>query len=129
MASNSELIKLFFHDLKTYNSSNFRTLEHADLTSQSPTVFKSCSSVVTRYFIFKERHPEFSDEDMLLYMLYSLRDDETKSAIESATICKELCKRFHYTQATLADILDMSRSQITNLIRPVSYTHLRAHET
>ncbi len=60
---------------------------------------------------------EFSDEDMLLYMLYSLRDDETKSAIESATICKELCKRFHYTQATLADILDMSRSQITNLIR------------
>ena len=94
MASNSELIKLFFHDLKTYNSSNFRTLENADLTSQSPTVFKSCSSVVTRYFIFKERHPEFSDEDMRL-LYYRLGIDQiARYFSEYPSACIEDLKPF-----------------------------------
>lgn len=68
MLSNSELVKLFFHDLKQYNSTNFRTLENADLEEGNPVIYKSCSSVITRYFIFAEKHPEVSEQDMK--MLY-----------------------------------------------------------
>ena len=63
MLSSLELTKLFFKDLKSYNSSNFRTIEKADLSKESATVHKAFSSVVTRYFIFAERHPEISDSD------------------------------------------------------------------
>lgn len=63
MLSSLELTKLFFRDLKSYNSSNFRTIEKADLSKENATVHKAFSSVVTRYFIFAERHPEISDSD------------------------------------------------------------------
>ena len=63
MVSNLELTTLFFKDLKSYNATNFRTVEHADLSSENATVHKAFSSVVTRYFIFAERHPEISDMD------------------------------------------------------------------
>ena len=66
MASN--LSKMFFHELKQYNSTNFRTIEKTDIGSDDPTLHKSCSSVVTRYFIFREKHPEISDAEMK--MLY-----------------------------------------------------------
>ena len=61
----NELINLFFSDLKRYNSSNFKTLEKADLAvdGDSPMVRKSFSSVITRYFIFREKHPEITDEE------------------------------------------------------------------
>lgn len=68
MASNLELVSLFFRDLKNYNSTNFRTLAHAKLDKDDATVHKAFSSVVTRYFIFCERHPEVSRVDMqILY--------------------------------------------------------------
>lgn len=63
MTSSLELTKLFFKDLKAFNSTNFRTLEKADLSKENATVHKAFSSVVTRYFIFAERHPEISDAD------------------------------------------------------------------
>ena len=63
MLSSLELTKLFFKDLRNYNSSNFRTIEKADLSTDDPVVHKAFSSVVTRYFIFAERHPEISKED------------------------------------------------------------------
>lgn len=63
MLSSLELTRLFFRDLKSFNSTNFRTIEHADLSKQNATVHKAFSSVVTRYFIFAERHPEISDAD------------------------------------------------------------------
>lgn len=63
MLSSLELTKLFFKDLKAYNSSNFKTIERADLSKETATVHKAFSSVVTRYFIFAERHPEISDAD------------------------------------------------------------------
>lgn len=53
----------FFNDLKRYNNSNFKTLEHADLSNPSPEVLKAFSSVITRYFIFCEKHPNISDLD------------------------------------------------------------------
>ena len=63
MLSSLELTRTFFRDLKTYNATNFRTIERADLSKQNATVHKAFSSVVTRYFIFAERHPEISDAD------------------------------------------------------------------
>lgn len=68
MLSSLELSQLFFKDLKSYNSSNFRTIEKADLSKDDAKVHKAFSSVVTRYFIFAERHPEISDaEKRILY--------------------------------------------------------------
>lgn len=63
MASNKELTSTFFNDLKHYNSTNFRTILKADLNRNDATIHKAFSSVVTRYFIFSERHPEVSDMD------------------------------------------------------------------
>ena len=71
----SELINLFFKELKTFNNTNFKTLEKADLTNDgdSPMVKKAFSSVLTRYFIFREKHPEISDEEnKVLYYKLSL---------------------------------------------------------
>lgn len=73
----NELINLFFSELKKYNSSNFKALEKADLSKDgdSPMVRKSFSSVITRYFIFREKHPEINDVDnKILY--YKLRLDQ-----------------------------------------------------
>lgn len=72
MLSSLELIQVFFKDLRHYNSTNFKTLEKADLSQPSAendaTIHKAFSSVVTRYFIFAERHPEISDaEKRILY--------------------------------------------------------------
>ncbi|MBQ2856450.1 MAG: hypothetical protein IJE78_04870 [Bacteroidaceae bacterium] len=61
--SSLELTQLFFKDLRSYNSTNFRTIEKAVLNEDDPTVHKAFSSVVTRYFIFAERHPEISNQD------------------------------------------------------------------
>ena len=63
MLSSLELTNTFFRDLKSYNSTNFKTIERAPLVKDDPTVHKAFSSVVTRYFIFSERHPEISDAD------------------------------------------------------------------
>lgn len=62
------LSNVFFNELKHYNSSNFRSLHQADLSSASPDIIKAFSSVITRYFIFCEKHPEISDiEKRMLY--------------------------------------------------------------
>lgn len=68
MLSSLELVTLFFRDLKQYNSTNFKTIQRADLSHEDATVHKAFSSAVTRYFIFAERHPEISDtEKKILY--------------------------------------------------------------
>lgn len=74
MLSNVELTNLFFHDLKQYNATNFRTIERADLSKGDAVVHKAFSSVVTRYFIFAERHPEISDTDKRI-LFYKLKID------------------------------------------------------
>lgn len=73
MTSN-ELVALFFKELKQYNSTNFRVLEHADLTIDDPKVYKACSSVITRYFIFAEKHPELTDSEVKV-LYFKLRID------------------------------------------------------
>lgn len=69
----SELTDLFLSELKQYNTSNFKSLEVADLTVEDATVLKSCSSVITRFFIFFEKHPEINDQQMkMLYYKLSI---------------------------------------------------------
>ena len=70
MTSNTtDLVQMFFKELKQYNSTNVRTLEKADLSKDDAVIHKSFSSVITRYFIFCEKHAEeFTPTD--LRMLY-----------------------------------------------------------
>ena len=72
--NSKELVSTFLQDLKQYNSTNFRNLLRADLTAENAETFKCCSSVVTRFFIFKEKHPEISDSDLKV-LYYALRID------------------------------------------------------
>ena len=73
MISSNQLVQMFFKDLKQYNATNFKTIAKADLSKDSATVHKAFSSVVTRYFIFKERHPEISEvEHNILYFKLKL---------------------------------------------------------
>lgn len=74
MNSNSDLVSLFFKELKQYNSSNFKILAKANLSNNDAVVHKSCSSVVTRYFIFKEKHPEIPESEMRM-LYFRLRID------------------------------------------------------
>lgn len=66
--SSSDLVNMFFSDLKHYNTTNFKTIQRADLNVEDAVTYKSFSSVITRFFIFSERHPELSESD--LKMLY-----------------------------------------------------------
>ena len=65
---------LFLKELKQYNSTNYKTLLKANLSEESAIVHKACSSVVTRYFIFTEKHPEIP-EDVLKMLYYKLKID------------------------------------------------------
>lgn len=73
MRTSKELTDLFFFDLRKFNQTNFKTIAKADLSKQDAVVHKSFSSVITRYFIFKEKHPEVSDtEHRILYFKLKL---------------------------------------------------------
>lgn len=74
LITSQDLVNLFFNDLRHYNSSNFRTIAHADLSKPDAIVYKSCSSVVTRFFIFQEKHPEIPEENMKI-LYFKLRID------------------------------------------------------
>ena len=64
MSSNTSVhAQQFFSELKRYNSTNFKALHTAEVSNQNPSVIKAFSSVITRYFIFCEKHPELSDID------------------------------------------------------------------
>lgn len=68
MSNSNKLSNLFFSELKQYNRTNFKTLLNADLNTEDASVHKACSSVVTRYFIFVEKHPEILEsEAKMLY--------------------------------------------------------------
>lgn len=74
MLSSTELVHTFFHDLKQYNSTNFRTIEKADLSVADSKVHKAFSSVVTRYFIFCEKHSEISEIELRI-LFFKLKID------------------------------------------------------
>lgn len=74
MAVASNIQTLFFSELKKYNGSNYKALHSADLSALQPEIVKAFSSVITRYFIFCEKHPEISDVDKR-FLYYRLKID------------------------------------------------------
>lgn len=66
-----EISQKFFSELKQYNRTNFHELERADLEELDPKSLKAFSSVPTRYLIFCEKHPEYSEleKNMLWFQL------------------------------------------------------------
>lgn len=63
MTIENDVSRLFLSDLKKFNLTNFRTLENADLSEPNPIIHKAFSAVITRYFLFCEKHPELSDTE------------------------------------------------------------------
>ena len=73
MRTSKELTNLFFFDLHKFNHQNFKTIETADLSNKDTILHKAFSSVITRYFIFRDKHPELTDtEKNLLYFKLKL---------------------------------------------------------
>ena len=73
MVDSKDIRDLFFHDLKSFNSTNFTAIRKADLCQDELSVNKAFSSVVTRYFIFTDKHPELSDsEKRALYFMLKI---------------------------------------------------------
>ena len=68
---------MFFKDLKSYNNTNFRTLVRTDLDSpvNMAVVHKAFSSVVTRYFIFREKHEGELTEAEFNLLYFQLKID------------------------------------------------------
>lgn len=77
MSKIDELQDLFFKDLKSYNSTNFRTLIKTDLKNNrdAAVVNKAFSSIVTRYFIFKEKHAGELTESEFNILYFKLKID------------------------------------------------------
>lgn len=70
----SDVIDTFFTDMKAFNKNNFKAIHTADLSNVNLTTYKSFSSIVTRYFIFCDKHPELSEE-MKKLLFYKLKID------------------------------------------------------
>lgn len=58
-----------------------------------------------------------SDEEMLLVLLASLREEPFPNVMSIAFVCDELITSFGYRQVALAKILHYSRSQVSNILR------------
>lgn len=72
--ANMDVFQVFFHDLKHYNSTNFKSVASADLSSPDASTCKAFSSIITRFFIFKEKHPEIAESEFLK-LYYKLKLD------------------------------------------------------
>lgn len=70
----SNIAHMFFRELKTYNSTNFRTLQKANLDIEDAVTHKAFSSVITRFFIFCEKHPELTDTERRI-LFFQLKID------------------------------------------------------
>lgn len=112
MLSSLELTRLFFHDLHEYNSTNFKTIARADLSKENATVHKAFSSVVTRYFIFAERHPEISDADRRILYFKLKIDMIARYFSDYPDVNLDLLKAF---QLELQQYLKESRSEENEL--------------
>lgn len=58
-----------------------------------------------------------SDEEALLILLASMRDDTHSAILGLALVCKKLMYDFGYRQETLAQLMHYSRPQISNVTR------------
>ena len=57
------------------------------------------------------------EEEMLMFLASNLRDVKNSSIVEMSLVLNRLVKKYRYSQKELADLMHLSRSQITNIIR------------
>lgn len=73
MKTADQLECMFFEELQTYNITNFNTLVNSDVDQNDAKIRKCYSSVITRYFIFREKHSELSESELnILYFKLKL---------------------------------------------------------
>ncbi len=58
-----------------------------------------------------------SEEEMLLVLLASLREESEQNVMAIALVCQALIDQFQYRQVGLAKIMHYSRSQVSNILR------------
>jgi ParB family chromosome partitioning protein len=58
-----------------------------------------------------------SDEEMLLVLLASLREEAIQNVMAIALVCEALIEGYQYRQVALAKIMHYSRSQVSNILR------------
>ncbi|HPY79762.1 MAG: ParB/RepB/Spo0J family partition protein [Erysipelotrichaceae bacterium] len=60
---------------------------------------------------------KISEEDMLFFLAKRLEEDKNSNIIEMSLVLNYLQKRYHFTQSEIAEMMQQSRSQITNIMR------------
>lgn len=62
---------------------------------------------------------DIPEEDMLVFLATMLHESKGSNIVELSLVLNRLKNKFKYTQKEMADVLKMSRPQITNIIRLV----------
>ena len=60
---------------------------------------------------------KIEEEDMLVFLAKRLEEDKNSNIVEMSLILNRLQKRYHFTQSEIAEMMQQSRSQITNITR------------
>jgi len=58
-----------------------------------------------------------AEEDMLVFLAKRLEEDKNSNIVEMSLVLNRLQKRYHFTQSEIAEMMQQSRSQITNIMR------------
>lgn len=93
--------------LREYNGQYQIILGRKNWYASKLLKFKKVPVVVTR----------MSEEEMLLVLLASLREEAVQNTIAIALVCQALIDDYHYRQVALAKIMHYSRSQVSNILR------------
>ena len=126
MRTSKELTELFLSELKKYNQTNYKSILRADLTKQDAAVHKAFSSVVTRYFIFREKHPEITEtENKILYFKLKLDliakyfseypDTTTDNLVAFQLELKSYDEDVQRREAANHDKYDRTASEVSNM--------------
>ncbi len=60
---------------------------------------------------------DINDEDMLFFLTNKLLEDKDANIIEMAVVFNYIKEDYHYTQKEIASAINLSRSQVTNIVR------------
>ena len=93
--------------LREYNGQYQIILGRKNWYASKLLKFKKVPVVVTR----------MNEEEMLLVLLASLREEAVQNTIAIALVCQALIDDYHYRQVALAKIMHYSRSQVSNILR------------
>ena len=60
---------------------------------------------------------DIDDENMLFFLANRLLEDKDANIIEMAVVFNKIKEDYHYTQKEIASAINLSRSQVTNIVR------------